>query len=275
MTTCSAGRRVDVGEQPALELQLLRGALLHVVGVADGVGQLAGHGQVVGARARGQPELGQRRPGRLDGCPQPRLGVRSGVPGAHLESAGQEVGHPAAADHPGVHAGDGAHPVRARERVAVFQHVYALAICRISRASSGVATSAPIAVMIVTAFATSARWSPCCRGRGRGCPPARPARARRAAPTGPPTASASGRWRTRPTPRRAGSGPPWSPAGPAPRGRRTGCPCTAGTCRAGRSGPRRSACWRTRGARCRRSPARAGPRAPGSAWPPRATCPGC
>ena len=55
-----------------------------------------------------QPELGQRRPGRVDEVTQPVLGARGGVPGDHVVAAGEEVGHPAAADDAGADTGDGA-----------------------------------------------------------------------------------------------------------------------------------------------------------------------
>ena len=74
---------------------------------AQAVARSVSHRQVVEARALGQPELGQRRPRGLHQVPQPRLGVRSRVPGDHAVAAGQEVGRPAAADDAGADAGDG------------------------------------------------------------------------------------------------------------------------------------------------------------------------
>ena len=56
------GRGVDVGEQRALELEVLRRALLDEVRLRAGRGQVVLDGEVVDARALGQAELGQRRP---------------------------------------------------------------------------------------------------------------------------------------------------------------------------------------------------------------------
>ena len=50
---------------------------------------------------------GQRR---VDQAAQPLLGVRGRVPGLHGVPAGQEVGHPAAADDAGADTGDGPDP---------------------------------------------------------------------------------------------------------------------------------------------------------------------
>src|SRR5439155_9435334 len=107
-------------------------------------------GQALRSRAGGEAQLRQSRPSGVDERPEPRLGIRCRIPGAHPETVSQEVRHPAAADHPSSDAGDRAHLVtsdtlgHARGRRE-----------RISRASSGVATSAPIASIIVTALATS------------------------------------------------------------------------------------------------------------------------
>ena len=149
-TTCSGVAASIAASRLRLSVQLLGRALLHDVGIGDGGGEVGRDGQVVHARARRQPQLGERGPRRVDEAAQPRLGVRRRVPGAHGEPAGQEVRHPAAADDPGAHAGDGAHLV-GRDAIG---HLLGRS-ARISRASSGVATSAPIAVMIVTALATS------------------------------------------------------------------------------------------------------------------------
>jgi hypothetical protein len=102
------GRRVDVGQQGALELEVLGRALLDEVGTCAGRAQVALDRQVVEARALRQAELGQRRPGRLHQVPQPGLGVLGRIPGHHAVAPRQEVRHPPPADDPGAYAGDGA-----------------------------------------------------------------------------------------------------------------------------------------------------------------------
>ena len=105
------GGRVDGGQQPALEVELLRGALLHDVGVGDGIGQSAATVRLSTLAPGARPSSVSAGQAASTSAAQPLLGVRRGVPGAHREPAGQEVGHPAAADDPGPDAGDGAHLV--------------------------------------------------------------------------------------------------------------------------------------------------------------------
>ena len=159
-------------------------------------------GQVVHARARREAQLGERGPGGVDEAAQPRLGVRAPGPRRARRTRGPGSTPPSRRRSP-------RRPTQATVRTwsgatALGGHRRGRS-ARISRASSGVATSAPIAVMIVTALRDELRVGrPCCPGRGRGCPPGRPARGRRAAPTAPPTASACARSRTTSTPRPVG-----------------------------------------------------------------------
>ena len=107
------------------------------MGLADGHDQFGGRRSGCRPGAGGQPSSVSAGQGGLDDRAQPPLGLRARVPGAHLEPAGQEVGHPAATDHPGTDAGDGPDLVGSRRA----RSCAAAAATRISRASSGVAAA--------------------------------------------------------------------------------------------------------------------------------------
>ena len=99
-----------------------------------------------------EAELGQRRPGRVDEVAQSLLGAGGGIPGDHVVPVGEEVRRPAAADDAGARTADGA-DVGDGDRDGA--HAPLGLRLSISRASSGVATLAPIASMMVRAFSTS------------------------------------------------------------------------------------------------------------------------
>ena len=263
------GRRVDVGQQGALELEVLGRALLDEVRLRAGCRQVALDGEVVEARALGEAELGQRRPRRVDQVPQPCLGVLGRVPGHDAVAAGQEVRRPAAADHAGADAGDGPDVLRSGPGHRGFS-------ARISRPSSGVATWAPMhstmrprpldelgvgrlhALAQVEVVLQADPDVPAEQHRLR-----HPRHLHRAERERRPHGVLGQLVDHRRQRQRVG------------RARRTGCPCTAGTSPGRRSAPPRPASWRTTGGRCRRSPSRSGRRAPGSSWRPRAACRAC
>ena len=95
--------------------------------------------------ALGQAELGQRRPGRVDEVAQPLLGPGGGIPGDHVVPVGEEVRRPAAADDAGARTADGAD---IGDSDGWSRHAALGLRLSISRASSGVATLAPIASMM-------------------------------------------------------------------------------------------------------------------------------
>src|SRR6478736_2716524 len=139
---------VDVGQQGALELEVLRSALLHEVSLGAGGRQVVLDHQVVLARTLRQPELDEGRPRLADEVPQARLGVLGRVPRHHAVAASQEVRDPAAADHAGADAGDRPDVLRSRPAHRGLS-------ARISRPSSGVATFAPMLSTMVLARSTS------------------------------------------------------------------------------------------------------------------------
>ena len=192
-----------------LQLEVLRRALLHELRAGQGLREVGLEGEPRAVGALGEPELGQRRPGGVDEVAQPFLGAGRRVPGHDVVAVGEEVGDPAAADHAGAGAADGADV----GDVHGYGGHQALGFrLSISRASSGVATLAPIASMMVARPLDEL-------GVGRLDPlaqvevvlEARRARGRRAAPTARPTASASGPARRRP------SGTPRGAAAPSRR----------------------------------------------------------
>jgi hypothetical protein len=101
-----AGRGHEVGEERALELEILRRALLDEPGPVAGLRHRSRHPQPRPVGAVVETRLHQGRPGRVDGAPQRRLGVGSRIPRHDVEPAGQEVRGPPAADHAGADARD-------------------------------------------------------------------------------------------------------------------------------------------------------------------------
>ena len=98
-----------------LQLEVLGRALLHEVArPARAVARSGSNAQPGAVGALGEPELGQRRPGGVDEVAQPLLGVGRRVPGDDVVAVGQEVRHPAAADHAGAGAAHGADVGRRR-----------------------------------------------------------------------------------------------------------------------------------------------------------------
>jgi hypothetical protein len=149
-------RGVDVGEEPDLELELLRCALLHELGTRESLLEHRLEPQPRPVSALGQAELGESRPRGVYHVAQPLLGVGGRVPGHHVVPVREEVRRPAASDDSCTDTADGP-DVGDSDRGSGGRcaHEVLGARARISRPSSGVATSAPIASMIVRARSTS------------------------------------------------------------------------------------------------------------------------
>ena len=265
------GDGVDVGQQRALELEILRGALLHEVGRGHRPPPGRARPPGVGARTLSQAELGQRRPGLVDEVPQPRLGVLGGVPRHHAVAAGQEVGDPAAADHPGADTGDGPDLLRGRaarrhRRLqredlaalvggghlgthALHDGLRPLDQLRVRRLDA----LAQVEVVLEPDADVSAE-----QHRLR-----HPGHLHRAEGERGPHGTLRDLVDHGGERQRVG------------RSAVRDAHAAAGTSRGRRSAPPRPAGWRTTGVRCRRSPSPPGLRAPGSSWRPRAACRAC
>ena len=151
------GRRgVDLGEQLHLEVEVLGCALLHEVGLRKCPLQQRLDAQAGPVGPRGESELGQRRPRGIDEVLQAFRGVGRRVPGDDVVAPGEEVRRPASADDTGpdaAHRADVGH--RDRGSGMGWGHADLGFRARISRPSSGVATSAPIDSTMVRARSTS------------------------------------------------------------------------------------------------------------------------
>ena len=100
-TVSGASAALDPGEQSALDLEVLRPVLLDQGGALDGRGRIVVEADPRGIGARGQPQALERRPGRFDEFPHPRLGVRRRIVDRDREPAGEELRRPAGADRAG------------------------------------------------------------------------------------------------------------------------------------------------------------------------------
>ncbi len=156
------GERVDVGERP-FEVEVLRGRLLDEVGAGQRLGEVGVHRPRIPVGTVDHVEFGQGRPCGVDEAGEPVPGVRVGVPHLDGEPAGEKVGGPAAADRARPDARDRADGAGVGEGgVGHRSAPFAVGVCtrrsRISRASAGVATSAPRSSMIETARSVSASF---------------------------------------------------------------------------------------------------------------------
>ena len=94
-------RRVELGEEVDLHLQVLGRALLHDLGLVRQRRERVCHSDAVAAGSGFEAEPLHRRPHLVEGAGE--LGGRIGrrVPGDHVHPLAQEMGGPPGADHPG------------------------------------------------------------------------------------------------------------------------------------------------------------------------------